>query len=52
MLSNINKNEFLDENKINQILKDLYNSNFFETVNLNFENNILTINVIENPLFR
>ena len=49
MLSNI-KNDFLDENKINQMLKDLYNSNFFETVNLNFENNILTINVIENPL--
>ena len=50
MLSNIKKNDFLDENKINQMLKDLYNSNFFETVDLNFEKNILTINVIENPL--
>ena len=50
MLSNVNKNQFLDENKINQILKDLYNSNFFETVSLNFENKILTINVTENPL--
>ena len=28
MLSNVNKNDFLEENKINQILKDLYNSNF------------------------
>ena len=49
MLSNIKKMNF-DENKINQMLKRLYNSNFFETVDLNFEKNILTINVIENPL--
>ena len=50
MLSDVSKNQFLDENKINQILKDLYNSNFFENVNINFENNVLKIIVTENPL--
>ena len=50
MLSDVSENQFLDENKINQILKDLYNSNFFENVNINFENNVLKINVTENPL--
>jgi outer membrane protein insertion porin family len=39
-----------DNNKLNFTLKNLYNSNFFKDVNLNFDNSVLTINVVENPI--
>ena len=42
--------EKLDEYKLNQILKNLYQTNFFDNVSIVFENNILTINVKENPI--
>ena len=50
MFSNVKKNQDLNENEINQILLDLYQTNFFKDVEIMFNNNILSINVIENPL--
>ena len=35
---------------INEILKKLYNTNFFSNISTNFSNGILTINVTENPI--
>ena len=35
---------------INEILKNLYNTNFFKEVSVAFNNNILNIKVIENPI--
>ncbi|MDC0480869.1 outer membrane protein assembly factor BamA [Candidatus Pelagibacter sp.] len=43
-------NDEIDDNRLNKILKNLYETNFFENVNLNFNNQILFINVIENPI--
>ena len=40
----------MDDNKLNEILKNLYNTNYFSEVNLSFKNNILKINVVENPI--
>ena len=40
----------LDKLNINSILKDLYDTNFFKDISVSIENNILTINVIENPI--
>ncbi len=40
----------ISENDLNTLLKKLYETNFFEEVSVNLENNILTINLIENPL--
>ncbi len=37
-------------NDVNEILKNIYESNFFSNVNINFENNILTISVTELPI--
>ena len=48
--SSIDINENLNEEKINLSLKSLYESNFFENVNLKFSNNILIIEVTENPI--
>jgi len=48
--SSINVNDNLNEEKINLSLKSLYESNFFENVNLKFSNNVLIIEVVENPI--
>ena len=37
---------------LNTILKNLYETNFFQDVSLNIDKNILIINVIENPLIQ
>jgi outer membrane protein insertion porin family len=37
---------------INEIIKDLYETNFFKNVDIKFENSVLTINVIENPIIQ
>ena len=42
----------ISENDLNTLLKKLYETNFFEEVSVNLENNILTINLIENPLIQ
>ena len=50
MFSETKINEKLDEYKLNQILKNLYETNFFNNVSIKFQNNILIINVEENPI--
>ena len=47
---NVDISEKIDTNKLNKILKDLYETDFFKDINLSFNNQILTINVIENPI--
>ena len=43
-------NEEINDDKLNYILKDLYETNFFKDIILNFNSNILLINVQENPI--
>ena len=43
-------NDNIDKNIINDILKNLYKTNFFKDVSLSFKNNILTVKVVENPI--
>jgi len=50
LFSNVSINKDIDANNLNQILKDLYETNFFENVSVEFSQNKLTINVIENPI--
>ena len=40
----------IDEVKLNNILKDLYDTDFFKDISVKFDNQILSINVIENPI--
>ena len=46
----VNVNDIINDNKLNNILKDLYETNFFKDININFNNQILIINVEENPI--
>ena len=50
MFANIKKNDAIDDNKANIILKNLYESNFFEDVSIKYENKVLIISVKELPI--
>ncbi len=42
--------EDFDENKINEIINNLNSTNFFEDINIEVKNNILTLNLKEYPI--
>ena len=46
----VNINEEIDNDKLNKILKNLYEKDFFEDINLKFIDQNLIINVVENPI--
>ena len=50
MFADIEENEIINTQKINEILKNLYESNFFKDVSVNFEENFLRITVTELPI--
>ena len=52
MFSGVSEKDDLSENELNQVLKNLYDSNFFELVSVKLENNILLITVKENPIIQ
>ena len=52
MFSGVSVNDDLTENNLNQILKQLYGSNFFELVSVKIENSILRIKVKEYPIIQ
>ena len=43
-------NESINKIKLNQILKDLYDTDFFKNIKINFEENTLYIELVENPI--
>ncbi len=50
--SALKKNDDLDDNKINDALKSLYDSNFFKNVSIEFKDGKVTITVVENPIIQ
>ena len=50
MFSNINIGDDVDQDELNQILKNVYDSNFFKNVKVTLKDNILTIIVDESSL--
>jgi len=52
LFSEIPIEEDLDENSINLILKNLYDTGFFSNVNIKLENSSLIIEVMENPIIQ
>ena len=50
VFSSIKQGDKINNEKLNKILKNLYDTNFFDNISVNFENNELIINVIENPI--
>jgi len=52
MFSNINKGQDFNSSMLNELLKNLYNSNFFSNVSAKFESHIISIHVEEAPLIK
>ena len=51
LFSKLSKNdEIINSKQLNEIFKDIYSTNFFSNVEISFENNILIIKVVENPI--
>jgi outer membrane protein insertion porin family len=50
MFSSIAINDDLDDRDLNNILKKLYDTDFFENVSVKLKGNLLEISVVENPL--
>ena len=50
MFSKIQINQNIDEIVLNNVLKNLYNTNFFDNVSVEIRNNKLIINVVESPI--
>ena len=46
----VNVDDQINSLKLNQIVKDLYDTNFFKDISVNFNNQILYIDLIENPI--
>ncbi len=52
MFSEVSINDDLKKFEVNSVLKKLYNTNYFENVSVNLINNVLEINVKENPIIQ
>ena len=52
MFSKINKGQNFNNSMLNELLKNLYDTNFFSDVSVKFENNVIVINVKEAPLIK
>ena len=52
MFSNLKIGENLTKNKLNRALKDLYYTDYFKNVEVDFDNQIVTITVNENPIIQ
>ena len=52
MFSQVNNYNQINASQINQIIKDLYNTNFFRDISIEFKENVLFIKVIENPIIQ
>ena len=52
MFTGVSINDDVSENDLNQILKKLYNTNFFDLVFVKITNNSLQIRVKENPIIQ
>ena len=50
MFSKVNIGDQLDNNNLNDLLKRLYDTNFFKDVSVKFDSNLLTIIVDESPI--
>ena len=50
IFSELNINEEVSKSKLDRVIKNLYKTNFFKNISLNFANNTLFIKVEENPI--
>tara|TARA_Y100000591_G_scaffold325703_1_gene347064 strand:- start:1522 stop:3765 length:2244 start_codon:yes stop_codon:yes gene_type:complete len=52
LFSEYNINDDISQSNLNEIIKNLYKTYFFQNIDIDFTNNILSIKVSENPLIQ
>ena len=52
MFIDLDNLEIINDNTTNRILKDLYDSNFFENVSVKYDDNVLLISLKELPIIQ
>ncbi len=52
MFSNLEVGKDINQNNLNNALKELYYTDYFKNVQISFEKNIVKINVVENPIIQ
>ena len=52
MFSEVDINDNVNSSTINNVLKNLYNTNFFNDISVKLNNNVLEIKVVENPIIQ
>ena len=50
IFSEVKINDQMNKSKLDKVIKNLFQTNFFRNISLNFENQILFLNVEENPI--
>ena len=50
IFSDLKINQELSKSNLDKAIKNLYKTNFFSNISLSFENQILTLNIEENPI--
>ncbi len=50
MFGSVSVNQNLEKNQLNEVLKRIYSSNFFDDVEISFKENVLKIKVVEKPI--
>ena len=50
IIGKISEGKSYDENSLNEVVKNLYESNFFSDIKIFFDNGIVKIDLIENPI--
>ena len=50
MFSEVSNEDSLNKQDLNSIINKLYDTNFFKNIQINFNDNILKIEVEENPI--
>ncbi len=50
IIGKISEGKSYDENSLNEVVKNLYESNFFSDIKIFFDDGIVKINLIENPI--
>ena len=50
MFTGVNLNQNIDDDKLNKIIKRLYDTNFFKNISAEIKSSILKLNVVELPI--
>ena len=50
IIGKISEGKSYDENSLNEVVKNLYESNFFSDIKIFFDDGIIKINLVENPI--